>query len=371
MKTMSKILLVCSVIIAISVSSLIADEFTLEKIIEWPEKTNQYGSPGDYIYLANASSVQVFTSDSVRILKRKLKRFQKMYSSPSGLYWGVAKRSEKSGLAPVVSEFSVYAPSGGLIYTIKNPAAMIFILSDKASNIVGVAGTEGLPETQLRFFNESGDFTSEYTISNYLGGKFCPDGTVFFAHSADSGLYVFKPDGSLIHRLQIGRYYASSRDGKLVVALTQGKIELFYQSSRTSFTAMETIEPVQILLSDDNKYTLLLTEKKAVCYSLPKLDISWEYTLDNSSEYFSSCDYSPEAGKFAVGVAIDNGPDHSFTERFTNGRVEIINLDGEISGWGQLVFVSWSKGFPRVEFSYPGTACWVIGHNDIHKVPIK
>jgi len=365
-----RIIISLIIIGSITATALNAEELKLEMTINWQEKTNQYGSPNNYIYLASYNKVQVLTSDSTKVLSRKMKSYQKMYSSPSGKYWGIARRSEKSGLAPTVTEFLVYAPSGSLIYKINKPAALKFILSDLAPNIVGVAGTEGLPETQLRFFDENGIFTNEHTISNYLGGEFSRDGHSFLAHSADSGLYVFNSSGSLQYRFQIGRNFASSNDGRLIVTINHGKIELYYKTSLTSSAQTSISNPSAILISENKKYALVYTENKAVCYSLPQLDVLWEYVPDESGEQINSCDFNGDAGKFVFGIAIDNGPDHSFTDRFTAGIVEIVDLNGQSGGRGSLIFASWTKGYPRVEFSDSGNSFWVISHHDIYKVLI-
>lgn len=130
-------------------------------------------------------------------------------------------------------------------------------------------------------------------------------------------------------------------------------------------------DPIDVMLSADNKTALAMSQKKAICYSIPELEVLWEYELTDAADQFNSCDYSPDLGLFAFGIALDNGPDYSFTDRYTEGRAEILSDGGKILGRASISYGSWSNGFPLVRFANPDNSLWVITHYSLFKVPLN
>jgi len=351
--------------------SLQAEDYNIQKVQEWTDKVDLLGSPLGYRYLAKYKNVKVYSSDNEMILSKRLKGNQKVYSSPKGRFWGAATFVDRSAQLLKVTAFSLYTPAGKLLYTLKDPGALKFILNDKGSNIVGIAGTEGLPQTTLKFYDEYGTHVHDLDFANYLGGEFSADGNLFFALSADSGLHALSPNGETVYRVDVGKPYAVGNDGRLIMTCDRGNIELYFQKNMTNSVALALDDPIAVMLSADNKLALVMSQKKALCYSIPELEILWEHELSDARDHFNSCDYSPELGLFAFGIALDNGPDFSFTDRYTEGRAEILSAEGEILGRGSVSYSSWSNGFPLVRFGNPDNCLWVITHYSLFKMPLN
>jgi hypothetical protein len=371
MYNIASTLLALVFIVSFHSSDLQAQEYNLQKVQEWTDKEDLLGSPLGYRYLARYKNVEVYSSDNEMVLSKKLKGNEKVYSSPKGHFWGAATFVDRSAQLLKVTEFSLYTPAGKLLYTLKDPGALKFILNDNAANIVGIAGTEGLPQTTLKFYDESGNHIRDLEFANYLGGEFSADGNLFFALSADSGLYAISPKGEAVYNINVGKPYAIGNDGRLIMACNSGNLELYFQKNMTNSASLALDDPWAVMLSADNRLALVMSQKKALCYSIPELEILWEYELGDARDHFNSCDYSPELGLFAFGIALDNGPDYSFTDRYTEGRAEIVSPDGEILGSGSVSYNSWSTGFPLVRFGNPDNSLWVITHYSLFKVPLN
>lgn len=346
-------------------------DYILDDVQNWADKAQFLGSPDGYRYIAQYKKVQVFSPNSDLLLTRSLKGNQKVFASPNGHYWGAATFIDRSATLLSVTDFVLYDPSGKMLYKLKDPGVLRFILNDKAADMVGIAGTEGLPLTTLKFYDESGSVKKELDITNYLGGEFCPDGNLFFALSADSGLYSFNPDGEKAFRINVGRHYAVSRDGRLVLACDRGKLLLYYNDNMTNSVHIPLSDPRAIMISDDARLALVMSRDKLICFQLPELNILWEYSSADPQYHFNSCDFHPQKRLFALGIAIDNGPDFSFSDRFNSGRVEVISYEGQKIGAAEVFYDSWSNGFPKVCFSDQGDSIWVLTHYDLFRLPLN
>jgi hypothetical protein len=348
-----------------------ARQYEVEKVKTWPSRANMMGSPGGYMYITQYKKVEIFSSPSNRILNKRIKGNEKVFTSAEGNYWITSEFIDRSADQYRVIGLSMYAADGKSLYSIENPPDLKFILNDKSPHMVGIEGTEGLPETNLNFYDESGIVAGSYKLTNYLDGRFCRDGSLFFAYSADSGLYIFSPDGDPQYRLNSGRYFAVNENGRLVLASNGGHLNLYFQTTTTSSTRLNTSKIRDIIISDDNSRAIVMSDDNAVCLSIPDLEPLWQYNPASSYHHLSSCDFDTQTGRTAIGIAIDSGPDYPFSERYNTGEVLILDPGGEIMGSADVSYSSWSKGFPEVQFSGDGRTLWVISHHDLFKIEVE
>jgi len=348
-----------------------AQGLLLEQVMVWPENADFLGSPAGYAYLAQFKKVEVFSSQLLPVFSSQLKGNQKIFASQNGAYWGQATFDDHSSTSLRVTEFSLHEPSGHRIYTLKNPNALRFVISDRPAPLVGVHGTEGLPETDLRFYDAAGKAIADFRMTNYMGARFSRDGRYLFASSLDSGLYVFDSDGKVCRRLRVGKIYGSSDDGEWVLTQYGSLIELHNLEKRIgSIAALET-GPRKIIISADKKTGLLIYDRAAICYSLPDLQLRWSFRPENDTERISSGDLSARGDLFAFGIALDNGPDFPFTERFTKGRIVVLDSAGTLTAEGLVTYATWSSGFPEVKFTSDGRQLWVVTNEGLYRGQLK
>ncbi len=345
-----------------------ASEISIEPVKEWKTNVNLYGSPSGYSYFARYRHIDVFDSDQNEVLSRRMKGNEKVYASPMGNFWGAASLIDRTAGAYTVTKFTVYNHEGKSLYTINQPDVLKFVLNDASSNIVGVRGTEGLPVNALKFYDNSGKFLRERTITNYTSGFFAAEGNLYFAHSTDSGMYVFNNAGEEQYRIWCGRNFDVSEDGRVIVALTGSNLELFFLKNKTNFKTVDFGAPRQILISDDSRSVLVMTKDQAICYGIPELEELWRHKVDNVNHQFSSCDHDSRSGLYAFGIAIDGGADMPFGDRFNQGRVELLDQNGKLVRFGSLEYDSWSRGFPRVIFSQDGNPLWILSHYGLFRM---
>ena len=346
-------------------------EFNSVEVRKWRENANYLGSPSGFSYLAEYRKVSVYSSTQDRVLYRRMKGNQKVFSSKMGSYWGAATIIDRSTSRIEVTRFSMYEPSGKHLYTLENPDVLGFILSDRAPSLVGIEGSEGLPETRMRFFSEQGEHKKDIIFKDFMGGSFCADGSRFFALSVDSGLYAYNPEGDLEYNIPCGIMHTVSNDGMLVLSYDQNRLNLYYQSSLTNSTEFEIESPHQLLIASDKRSAVVMNTSRAVCFSLPEMYILWEYRSEDSSEALNTVAYDPVKKLYAFGTSLDNGPEHSFSDRYTRGRAIVLDSNGAKLGTAPVTFSSWSKGFPKVKFSDSDDILWVICHFRLFKVPLK
>ncbi|HEQ99688.1 MAG TPA: hypothetical protein ENO22_10145 [candidate division Zixibacteria bacterium] len=365
-----KLALLILTALIIPAGTLHARQYELEKVKTWPSRANLMGSPDGYMYITQYKKVEVYSPPSNRILDKRIKGNEKVFTSPGGNYWAASEFVDRSADQYRVIGLSMFTPEGENLYSIDDPGALKFILNDNSPRMVGIEGTEGLPETELYFYDESGNITGTYKLTNYLDGRFCRDGSLFFAYSADSGLYAFSPSGDLYYRLNSGRNFALNQNGRLVLASNGGHLNLYYQTSKTNSAELNTSKIREIIISDDNTRAVVMSDDNAVCYSIPDLKPLWQYNPVSSYHHLSSCDYDSETGRTAIGIAVDSGSDYPFSERYNTGKVVIVDPAGEIMGSVDVSYTSWSKGFPKVQFASEGETLWVISHYDLFRIAL-
>jgi hypothetical protein len=360
--------LIISIFLIVPIS---AQQFAVEKAFTWSDRANQLGSPTGHFYISQYRKVEAYSSDLSRIFSMRIKGNERVFSSPQGNYWATAEFIDQSATELRVKDFSMYTAEGKKLYSISDPGVLRFVLNDTAPHVVGVEGTEGLPETSLLFFDENGSVAGKQKITNYLLGKFCGNGSLFFALSADSGLYAFDMHGNPVYRLSSGRYFDVSSDCNLILASNGGALNLYYQTILTNTARANVSKIKNIILADDKTSALVMTETSVTAYRIPDLSVLWVYQLPGSNERLSSCSYHPEQNRIALGISIDSGPDYSFSDRFNTGRIEVLDTTGQRISWGDVSYNSWSKGFPKVELSDDGKILWGISHHDLYKIPLK
>lgn len=348
-----------------------AQELMVDKAFSWPSRANQLGSPTEHFYITQYRKVEAYTPALNRVFSLRIKGNERVFSSPRGNYWATAEFIDQSATELRVKDFSMYNFKGKRLYSIADPGVLRFVLNDTAPHMVGVAGTEGLPETSLLFYDENGKQVGKRNITNYLLGKYCGNGSLFFALSADSGLYAFNTQGQPVYRLSSGRYFDVSSDCNLILASNGGTINLYYQTLLTNSVPADVSKIKNIILADDKQSAAVMSENEITAYSIPDLSVLWVYKLPNSNERISSCSYHPEQNRVALGISIDSGSDYSFSDRFNTGRFEVLDSTGQKIGWGDVSYSSWSKGFPKVELSDDGKILWGISHHDLFKIPLN
>ena len=357
----------CALIFILTITSRAA-EIEAEKIQVWPEHTNFYGSPYNFYYIASVNSLNGYSQSALPVLSRKLRGSTKIFSSPQGNYWAVGKFEDKMTVDFKMTSVDVHTPSGTILYSVKNPKALKFVFNDKNPAMVGIDGIQGMPHANMIFYNENGQETGTYSMTEFSGGAYCTSAEYFLAHSALSGLYVFTVKGELLYNFLISPYYGVSEDGLSVLSIDGGRMNFHTRDTRINSINTEIASPKSIHFAPDNKSVLILTTSQIYCFSLPDLTQLWEYTCGSKNESLSSLAVSPDSRYVAVGITIDSGPGYSVYDRYNTGRVEILDSFGSKLYEGNLEYTSWSAGYPKVEFSSDSRKVWVLAHYELFQL---
>ena len=214
-----------------------------EKIQVWPQHTNFYGSPDSYYYIASVNSLKGYSQAAIPILTHKINWSTKIFASPKGNYWASGKFEDKMTVDYDLTKVDVYTPSGNRLFTIDNPNALKFVFNDKNPAMVGINGIEGLPEADLIFYDETGQELNTYTLTQFTRGAYCTSADHFLAHSADSGLYVFTPQGKLEYKFLISPYYGVSDNGLTVLSIDGNRMNLHFGGTRAGSVPTKIVAP--------------------------------------------------------------------------------------------------------------------------------
>lgn len=124
------------------------------------------------------------------------------------------------------SSFTLYNKEGHKLYSILNPAATAFYVSD--SGVVFATN-----ETKLFLYGLDGKVKEILPLDYPNGFGFSPDNTLFFV-SDRNGIYGFTISGKLRYQFTPGRLFASTEMGKRVCVVSNDTLS-FYEEGRLKF----------------------------------------------------------------------------------------------------------------------------------------
>ena len=98
--------------------------------------------------VTDPNRIAVLTPEQTVVYSRKVKRNQRLVYSERGEYFGILKYNDHSPTTISLLRLEVFDHSGELIWSVKEPQATSFVLSDGLPYAIGIVGAEGMPQSE-------------------------------------------------------------------------------------------------------------------------------------------------------------------------------------------------------------------------------
>lgn len=319
------------------------------------------------LILSSQEMFRVLTLEGKESYRANLKPNQGLVTSEDGEFFGIATYTKDASPGLLAAKrFELYSSDGEKLWEIKDPKVSDFYISNGAKLVVGISGAEGSPESQLIFYNPSGELTTSTKISFPQGISFSSNGRYVLVNTAKDGLLAFNETGDLTANLGLCEKFATSADGEYVATVSNGELK-FYNQGKPTGNPLK-INPLvrEMCFSPENKYLSVIDKKTLYLFEVQTGKLLWQYAMEQPELSFISVDISRDAEKIIAGIDFDKGRKVSPEERHTKGLVYIFDKDGKILWKKQLSYKLWSALFPRVQFSSDGKRFCITTREKVH-----
>ncbi len=298
--------------------------------------------------------ITVLTPEQTVVYTRKVKRNQRLIYSECGEYFGILKYNDHSPTTISLLRLEVFDHSGELVWSVKNPQATSFVLSDGSPCAVGIVGAEGLAQSELHSYCGNGEHKRSQVVSHLFGVRFRADGEYLFVNSADSGLAAYDTSGNQIHHYGQANKYCVSEDGRHVALMNSNGISYFKDGVRIKSLAIDfdNVNPVVAMRFDPGLLFLAVLYKNGLnVHRLPTLEFVWEERDKSGTRRLTSLDYSSD-GLLAIGYDVPSKQDGR--KIHIQGGVALFDQAGTRLWSLELDYSGWTREFPMVCFTGDG-----------------
>jgi hypothetical protein len=248
----------------------------------------------------------------------------------------------------------IFDSTGELIWSIKEPDATSFVLSDAVPRAVGVVGAEGLPRSELQLYSTAGELQGNVTVQHLLEIRYSSTGDYLFINSANTGLRAYNISGDLVCDYGLASGFCVSEDGRHVAVTNASGISYFMSGVKIKSLAVDPdgLNSIVDMQFDFELSLLAVLHKDGLSvYRLPAMEFAWEERHRSGSRRFTSLDCSP-IGLLAVGYDVPS--EQSGRKMHTKGGVTLFDSAGSRLHDLELSYANWTHQFPAVCFTGDG-----------------
>lgn len=162
-------------------------------------------------------------------------------TSINGLFHGEAAMGPDP-VHPTMEKFTLRDASGRVLWAKDSFGQNACWISGDGRAVVGLrcAGVEGLAG-ELTFFGLDGQRLSGMRVTNFSGGGFTEEGSLFICRTGDLGIAAFDARGKELWAVASGSQYSCSRDGRWLAVVR--KDTLYMYSNGTAWSEMPLDAP--------------------------------------------------------------------------------------------------------------------------------
>ncbi len=346
MKRTSILLLIIQIALTVT---LVSEPYTVEPelidTVEIESYKRVWGSPEGAFFLLKKSGAEIRQYPGSEIQNISVRSTQKLISSERGNYYALINYSNFLPTQLQVTAVSVYDRNGGLMWSKSGPGCNAFIMCDSAPILVGIEGAEGFPESQLVFFNSSGEIVGNAKVQNFYNGQFCENGAFFFGIAGAGNLLKFSSTGKLINDFGRAIRYHSSFDGTLIAVVGDSVTQIYSDTDAVITWPVSQRSIREIRFSRDNSLVAALYGDRLDVYDITANTRLAEHSLDDAAYRFFRFDADPNFNFFVCGAS--NSAD-SPEAKNTKGRVMLLGAGGNLLWGEEVAYEEWSVKYPDV-----------------------
>lgn len=283
---------------------------------------------------------------------RRLRNNQRVVASSDARKFGVATYADNAPSTLHVAKYEFYDSEGTLLWSLSKPQASDFKVSPRGSWVVGVAGADGMLESDLHLFDSTGQQVGTWRVA-YLSDLMFPyAGNRFFAASKGE-LQAFPYDGGPPQSLGRFEHFGTSRDGRWVAVFGAGAVSLFDGTALVFTSKSEQTEVRTIAVSPDGRYLAIAGGDRLELHDREARGAAWAVTSGDPDLRFVSVDLLDTPLRVLCGLDLDKGPSAPAGRRHPGGALFLLDSAGTLTWRDDLSYDTWNFRVPRVEIA-PG-----------------
>jgi len=281
---------------------------------------------------------------------RRLRNNQRVVASSDARKFGVATYADNAPSTLHVAKFEFFNSEGTLLWTLNKPAASDFKVSPRGFWVVGVAGADGMLESDLFLYDSAGEQAGTWRVA-YLSDLTLPyAGTRFFAASRGE-LLAFPYDGSEPQPLGRFEQFGTSRDGRWVAVFGAGSVSLFDGNALVFTSKSEQQEVRAVAVSPDGRYLALAGADRLELHDREAKGPAWAVTSGDPDLRFISLDLAGLPLRVLCGLDLDKGPSAPAGKRHPGGALFLLDSAGTLVWREELAYDRWNFRVPRVQIA--------------------
>lgn len=283
----------------------------------------------------------------------RLRGNQRAALGPEARAFGVVTYADNAPTTLHAFRFEVFDETGEPLWSVQKPKAAEFKVGWRGLWTVGVAGADGMLESELYLYDSLGNEAANWRVpylSNLTLTKF---GDRFFAASRRE-LFAYPYDGGEPHPFGRFEKFATSTDGRWVVTFGAGTFSVF-DGNTLAWVGKSDLEPVRALsISADGRYVAIGGGDRLELYDRTAGGLAWTVTSGNPELRFISAAVGGDPLRVVCGLDEDKGPGTPSAERHTSGAVFLLDIAGKMLWRDDLSYKDWNFQVPAVSFSDDG-----------------
>ena len=306
------------------------------------------GGPGTAFYflkMKGGFEVKSFPENTSYV--RSLAYGRKLQTSANGNYFVVISYDSFRPTSLRITGVEMFDIAGKRLWSRTDPECNAFVLADAAPVAVGIVGAEGLPESTLKFFSESGELLNTVTVDHLSKASFSEDGRFLFAIAGSEALLKFTAGGNLISQYPSCSQYRASADGALVAVLQDTLLRLYDRDSLLLERQIARGEFRDLQFSRDRESAALLTAGYLEVIDIKRALTNWRWPVGGDGYRLVDLAVDENFGRLLC--SSNNSADRPEV-RNSRGKVYLLNESGQLVWEYDLSYASRAIRHPLVQF---------------------
>jgi hypothetical protein len=330
--------------------------------VDLTEHRRTWGAPDGGFFILKKNGIEQRRYPELAVRSLSSRGNQKLISAERGHYYAFLGYANFSPTDLKIQTMTLYNAVGGEVWSVKNPGCNSFILCDGAPIAVGVSGAEGLAESRLQFYGDTGELRGSTRVENFYAGQWCPDGQWFFAITGAGQLVKFSPAGVEAAKIGPASRYFTSRDGSCVAAQTDTLL-VFALPAVTFAMPMRPEILRSVHFAADGSRAAILTRDQLEILDLTNRTTLGKLSVANTPFQLFHFDSDPNFNFFVCGA---NNSADSPDRRNTVGKVMLLNASAAPLWERTFDYEDWSIRFPDVRLSSELRTFSVLTMHDLY-----
>ena len=349
-------------------SSALAADLTLAPWLLADEDLHRVVPQEDGIGVMCAGQVDWIANPGDREVRVSAQTDQTVMLGDDGVTVGVITHREGAADYAPTASFELRDGTGKIVWALGATDDVTYAIS-RTGAVVGMSLNVNIAKhNTLHFYGPGGYLLAEVEVPYLLGGSYEPDGGMFFATTAVSGLHAFDVDGREAWHLLDARLFTAAPGGEHVAAVTgAGRLQLIRRGIGVALIDLGGLLVRRIAIAPDGSRVAVAGKHEIRVYSGSDLSLQWNTVLENKTLAFTSVDIAAEMGWLLAGVARDLGRSVPVEARHPEGEVRAYDASGQMLHSAHLEFPIWNIWTPTAILDRSGKAATITTRRAVYR----